>query len=187
LDHLTTRHGIALATPDSSAPLLNSSFFQMVTVGGGLTNIGGMQATFSEVTDLGRFSADFFRPASTADLALRIGDAAANGVDFGLATPNYQVWQLEFSGAFTNASLVFRYDDLGLLVNESQLVIRHYANGQWTIPGQTINTATTPSRSLRPVSRRLFSRPFPNVPARCWPPWAPPVSWADVQSGTFGA
>ena len=140
LAHTVTRHGIALATPDSSAPLLNSTFAQMITVGGGLTTIGGLQATFDTVNDPGRFSADFFRPTNSADLALRIGEAAVNAVDFSLASASNQVWQLEFSGTFSDASLVFHYDDTGLLVDESQLVIRHYTGGQWVMPNQTIDT-----------------------------------------------
>lgn len=154
LAHTVTRHGIALATPDSSAPLLNSSFAQMVTVGGGLATIGGLQATFDTVNDPGRFSADFFRPTNSADLALRIGETALNEVDFGLATPSYQVWQLEFSGTFSDAALVFHYDDAGLLADESQLVIRHYTGGQWTVPNQTIdtvnNTITLVANSFSP-------------------------------------
>lgn len=154
LAHTITRNGIALATPDSSAPLLNSSFAQMITVGGGLTTIGGLQATFDTVNDPGRFSADFFRPTNSADLALRIGETALNDVNFGLATPNYQVWQLEFSGTFSDASLVFHYDDAGLLVDESQLVIRHYTGGQWVMPNQTIdtvnNTITLVANSFSP-------------------------------------
>jgi hypothetical protein len=154
LAHTITRHGIALATPDSSAPLLNSSFAQMITVGGGLATIGGLQATFDTVNDPGRFSADFFRPTNSADLALRIGETALNNVNFGLATPNYQVWQLEFSGTFSDASLVFHYDDTGLLVDESLLRIRHYTGGQWVMPNQTIdtvnNTITLVANSFSP-------------------------------------
>lgn len=152
-DFLTTRHGIALATPDSSAPAL-SSILQM-NVGGGPGVVGGMQATFDAITQDGRFSADFFRPDNTADLTLRIGDDAAGAVDFNLATPDYQLWNLEFSGVFTgDADLVFHYDDAGLLVDESLLRIRHFVNGQWEIPGQSLdtvnNTITLAANSFSP-------------------------------------
>ncbi|MBI5395066.1 MAG: PEP-CTERM sorting domain-containing protein [Verrucomicrobia bacterium] len=152
-DHTITRSGVALATPDTSAPVLSNIL--QVNVGGGPTTIGGMQATFDAVTQDGRFSADFFRPDTTADLALRIGDDAAGAVDFSLASLDYQVWQLEFSGVFTgNADLVFHYDDTNLLVDESALQIRHFVNGQWEIPGQTLdtvnNTITLAANSFSP-------------------------------------
>lgn len=163
LDGQTTRKGIALATPDSSAPVLNNAFEQQVTVGGGPTVVGGLSATFDAVTNGGRFSADYFQAVSGQGLAIRIGDAAANAVDFNFAGATSQVWQVEFSGAFTGSTtLVFHYDDTGLLVPEDSLQIRHFVNGAWETPSQSLNTVSnTITLSANSFSPFILASPVP--------------------------
>lgn len=162
-DGFTTRKGIALATPDSSAPVLNNIRNEQINVGGGPAAIGGLSATFGAVTNAGRFSADYFQPVDSQALALRIGDAAASAVDFNLAGATSQVWQLEFSGGFTNgATLVFHYDDAGLTAPESSLQIRHFVNGIWETPSQSLDTVSnTITLSANSFSPFILASPVP--------------------------
>lgn len=110
------------------------------STGGGSSTIGGVDVVFDDATTEGTFSADFFQPTTQAELENLLGAEAAGLLDFQLATDPTQMWQLDFSGDFSDqVTLSFGYDDTGLSSKEeAHLRIRHFVDGIWTTPSQQV-------------------------------------------------
>ncbi|MBC7784128.1 MAG: hypothetical protein H7144_09830 [Burkholderiales bacterium] len=158
----TGRTGIAVATP-STSQVVASGAGSSALVGDdvpGVAGAGALNASFDNVTSAGVFSADFFRPDDTEELAIRIGAQAAATANFDIESAGSQVWTLEFSGDFANdVDLVFHYDPDGLTPSaEAELLIQHFENGQWFTPLQTLNmTANTITLSANSFSPFVLS------------------------------
>jgi hypothetical protein len=132
--------GIGVATPSTSADIATTGA-AAAQVGGGSGFIGGLDAEFSNVLDEGRFSSDYFSSPTEDELAVRIGQEAADEAYFDTPGAEIQTWNLHYSGEFSGGvELVFHYDEATLIVDESELVIRHFTGGEWVTPAQVIDT-----------------------------------------------
>jgi PEP-CTERM motif len=112
--------------------------------GGGSTVVGGSGAAFANITTPGAFSSTFSEPATTSALAALIGGQAAGEIDFSLAGSPIELWQLQFTGAFSDDATVTLHFDPSALGSTplADLEIEHFEDGQWVIPpDQVINPA----------------------------------------------
>ena len=95
-------------------------------MGGGSTTIGGVDVSFSNVTDAGFFNVEYNTP-TLAELSTYLPPGAAPLVDFGLPGDPLQVWDLDFDGTFAGlATVTFGYDDTILTIPETSLGMYHY-------------------------------------------------------------
>jgi glucose/arabinose dehydrogenase len=98
-------------------------------VSGGPAVVGGTAVTFDNITLSEEFGSQYVvEPISSLDAGI------AASINFPLASDPVQRWQVDFFGEFTgNATLTFHYDDLNLLVPESELNIYHLVNDNWEL------------------------------------------------------
>ena len=121
-------------TAEPSAPhaAVGSGTGSSGQVGGGPAVVGGVEATFENVTAGGLLIGDF-AATHIADLTPELADS----IDFLLLTDPLQMWEIDFTGAFSGQiTLTFGYDDTNLLpgMAEEDLGIFHRLdNGTWEL------------------------------------------------------
>lgn len=98
-------------------------------VSGGPSVLGGTAVTFDNITLSEEFGSQYVvEPISSLDAGI------AASINFPIASDPVQRWQVDFFGEFTgNANVTFHYDDLNLLVPESELNIYHLVNNNWEL------------------------------------------------------
>lgn len=113
-----------------------------VALAGGSANVGGVEATFADVSSSGTFSSVYTQSVSEEHLATIVGGAATDAINFALATQPAQAWSLHFNGDATGDRLiVVSYDDSSILGDEADVRIRHFVDGVWVTPaGQIVDT-----------------------------------------------
>jgi hypothetical protein len=142
-----------VAPPHSASATVHGGPAQTVTAAGRSPDAGDVRVTFPSA------SGGTFTNVNSLTTA---GDLAARTAPVNFALPGEGgltlAWDLAFDGTFTApATLVFHYDPgvLGPGVNESDLRIEHYHDGQW----ETLAGAVDPSADTITVTTDTFS-PF---------------------------
>ena len=114
------------------------------STGGGSGTTGGVDVTFDDVTGGGVMSADYFQPLGQQELLDIIAGQVTDLNSFVLRMdPQFQVWQVEFSGIFDQADLVFAYDETLLPsgFDEDDLLMQHLVQGTGLVtPLQSLDT-----------------------------------------------
>lgn len=102
------------------------------SVGGGSSEVGGVDFTFSQVTVDGTFSSDF-QPTLIADL----DPTLIESITFGIPSNPLQLWDLEFTGEFNGlVELTFGYDDSNLFPGQQETDLRVFHqldDGVWEV------------------------------------------------------
>ncbi len=113
-----------------------------LTSGGGPSSVGGISVAPSAITGNGDLTSTF-STISPADLSQAVGATAAAQVNFALAGPTVQAWDIQYTGTVAGANTVVFHYDPSLIGStpESELRIEHFENGAWVMPaGQVVDT-----------------------------------------------
>jgi len=127
---------------EGSRKSITTGISKVVELNGGTDVTGGQTVGFEEITQQGELSSSFGLWESN-DFYEQVGSLPTDGNDTYKLADFAQVWDIVFTGKFEGeAAVTFTYDDNEIPVDlpESELVILHYANGQWVMPDQSINT-----------------------------------------------
>lgn len=174
---LHTLNALQTPTVDSTTPTSQQGEVQFAagtnvseTVGGGATEVGGVNATFESQAG-GTFSSDYFQTTSSQALVQSIGQTAFDKINF-LLSDELQGWELHFAGDFDgSAEIVLGYDEsiLPAGLDESKLQIMHFNSlkGLWELPdGFTVDTVANQFRfsvdSFSPFVLTFNSEAAPN-------------------------
>jgi hypothetical protein len=116
------------------------SFRVPFDAGGGATAVGGASMNFpGQLLSTGSFSSTFYEPGTPAEIAKTLAALNAGQSTFILPGVPAQIWDLDFSGAFTgSATVTLHYNPASVTVGPSLLRIRHWTGEAWETPANQI-------------------------------------------------
>ncbi|HEY1600579.1 MAG TPA: PEP-CTERM sorting domain-containing protein [Pirellulales bacterium] len=134
--------GNSLIDPHAVLDFSTNTIHSELTAGGGAGNVGGIAVDPAVIAASGTLTSTF-TTTSAANLGSAIGADAAQQINFALAGPTAQAWDIQFTGFLQGLSTVVLHYDPTLIGNtpEADLRIEHYDNGIWVAPtGQVVDT-----------------------------------------------
>lgn len=134
--------------------------------GGGVTEVGGASTNFSgQLLSTGTFASTFYEPSTTEQLGQTLAALNAGQSTFILPGAPAQIWDLDFTGAFTgSATVTLSYNPASVTVGPSLLRIRHWTGEAWETPANQVvdpvaHTITFDTDSFSPFLLTVVPEP----------------------------
>jgi len=153
--------------PSKLQPLYAYGSFRVpFDAGGGAATVGGASTNFpGQLLSPGNFSSTFYQPGTPSELAQTLAALNAGQSTFILPGAPAQIWDLDFTGAFTgNATVTLHYNPASVTVGPSLLRIRHWTGEEWVTPKNQVvdpvaHTITFDTASFSPFLLTVVPEP----------------------------